>query len=232
MDFEDSLKKWFYQNGSTETAADKRVCLVDASGNPIGSDDIKRIANYINWKDDCVDLGLPSGRLWAKHNLGGVRETDYGWYASWGNIDLHQEGAGYNFDLTTYNATPAAQIATDLTLENDVAHKLLGGNWRMPTAVEYQELYDNCTSSWTADYNSSGVAGRVFTSKNNGNTIFLPASGYYNGTTLSSRGSGGFYWLSSWSSSSASRCLRFDSGGAYQTMEGSRRNGFTIRPVQ
>ena len=65
----------------------------------------------------------------------------------------------------------------EIELINDPAHFSWGGDWRVPSKEQFQELFDNCTSQWTDNYNGKGVAGYVFTAKN-GNSIFLPASGW------------------------------------------------------
>ena len=82
-----------------------------------------------------------------------------------------------------------------LDLDDDVAHKVLGGDWRMPTNAEFGALCALSTKSWKTDYNGSGVNGYLFTDAN-GNSIFLPAACYGNGTGLD-YANGGFYWSSS-----------------------------------
>ena len=197
----------------------------------------------INIKDDAVDLGLPSGTLWASKNIGAARETDWGMYFSWGNVDAHQAGAGYNFSQDVYNATAGNNLTTDITINYDAAKALLGGKWKMPTMAQFQEL---CNSSYTeyidpdgtvrsgtdkrTTYN--GVVGLLFRSKINGNRLFFPAAGYYNGTSLDDRGSYGYYWSSTWISASYARGLGFGSSGVDPQNNNSRRYGFSVRAVQ
>lgn len=176
-----------------------------------------------------VDLGLPSGLLWAKCNIGSAAPYGVGLYFSWGNKEGHAAGAGYNFSQEAYNETPAAAIADNLSLSQDAARAILGAPWRMPTAAEFQELYDNCTSVWTT---VNGMNGRLFTSDVNGNTLFIPAAGYYNGTTLNSRGTSGDYWSSTYISASSARDLNFISSGVNPTDSSNRYYGFTIRAVR
>ena len=116
------------------------------------------------------------------------------------------------FNSASYTAS---EISTNLTLtpEQDAAHVNLGGNWRMPTKDECQELLDNCDSSWTENYNGTGVAGRIFTSKVNGNSVFFPAAGYCDHSSVDDVGSYGYYWSDSWNSSSNAWYLDFGSGG-------------------
>ena len=130
-------------------------------------------------------------------NVGASSPEEIGLFFSWGNSPGHAEGAGYDFSDEVYNETPGAAIKANLTLAEDMARQSLGSPWRMPTAAEFKELVDNCTSVWTTQ---NGVTGRLFTSNVNGNSIFLPAAGYYDGTTLEERGVEGCYWASTYHS--------------------------------
>ena len=98
----------------------------------------------------------------------------------------------------------------------------------MPTAAEFQELYDNCTSRWTT---INGVNGRLFTSNVNGNTLFVPAAGYCEGTSLNNPGVSGDYWSSTYNSETVAIFLSFNSSGVYPTAYNSRRYGFSVRAV-
>lgn len=189
------------------------------------------------YDDRFVDLGLPSGTLWATKNIGANTETDYGLYFAWGETTGYADAAARNtalgrtdgFSDAAYKAGSAASISTDLTLENDAAHAYLGGECRMPTRSECEELNDNCTSVWTTE---NGVNGRRFTSNINGNSIFLPAAGLYNDTSLGGRGSLGGYWLASRRSYSNGYDLRFNSGNVYPQYNDGRRYGFSVRAVK
>lgn len=176
-----------------------------------------------------VDLGLPSGLLWAKANIGSAKPEGVGLYFSWGNTDGHATGSGYDFSQTVYDTTPAAAITANLSLSQDAARANLGTPWRMPTAAEFQELYDNCTSVWTT---LNGVNGRLFTSNVNGNTLFFPAAGYYDGTSLGSRWSSGYYWSSTYYSATDARGLSFGSSGVNPQYYSNRHFGFSIRAVR
>ena len=176
-----------------------------------------------------VDLGLPSGLLWADRNVGADAPEGFGLYFSWGNTEGHEEGSGYDFSDANYNASPGKQISGDIALSQDAANAYWGGDCRMPTRLEFQELYDNCDSAWVTE---NGVAGRRFTSKTNGNSIFFPAAGNYNGTSLRSRGSYGYYWSASRFSGSNGYYLYFNSGGVTPQDYIDRRYGFSVRAVQ
>ena len=153
-----------------------------------------------------VHLALPSGLNWATRNVGASSPEQTGLYFAWGETfgyTAEQVTSGVRaFDETSYNAGSAVLISTNLTLEQDAAHVNLGGNWRMPTKAECQELFDNCDFSWTNDYNGTGVAGRIFTSKVNGKSVFFPAAGYCGNSSVSGVGSHGDYWSASCYSSS------------------------------
>ena len=229
--FSDSLKKWFYHNDSNAAKAGTRICLLDASGDPAGSDELLRSLSFAQCPDDYVDMGLPSGTLWAKKNLGAVSETDYGMYVSWGNLEMHPYGDGYNFSQNNYDISPAASISTDLTLEQDVAHSILGCGWRMTTKADLDELVAGCNTSWTTDYEGSGIAGRVFTSKTNGNTLFFPASGCRDGNNMNNRGTAGYYWETGLNSTTHAKHMYIGSGGVDTNGNRQRNCGCSIRPV-
>ena len=161
-------------------------------------------------------------------NVGASSPEEPGLYFSWGNTDGHAEGSGYDFSQASYEASGANLIDTDLSLQNDMARANLGEPWRMPTKEDFQELYDNCTSVWTE---LNGVAGRLFTSQVNGNSIFFPAAGEYDGTTLGGRGTGGFYWASSYSSTLYAYYMNVNSSEVIPQNTNNRRNGFSVRAV-
>ena len=170
-----------------------------------------------------VDLGLPSGLKWAAGNIGATNPEDYGLYFAWGETTGYtadQVRSGVRaFTKDVYNAGSAGSISTNLTLAQDAAHVNLGGNWRMPTQAEFQELIDKCNVVWTENYNGTGVKGRIFTSKVNGNSVFLPAAGHCTNSSVYRVGLYGYYWLASLSSPSLAWFLHFNSGdqGLYRS---------------
>ena len=190
--------------------------------------------SFLYEEEKGIDLGLPSGRKWAEANVGATNAWEIGLYFSWGNVIGHAEGSGYNFDQNTYNSTPGAALTGDIAVGTtyDAARAIMGGSWRMPTKDEFQELYDNTDTEWVADYH--GIAGRKFMKKTDHNVfIFLPAAGYYNGTTLNSRGSHGYYWSRSvYSGASGGYFLVFYSGGVNPQGYNNRCLGFPVRAVQ
>ena len=178
-----------------------------------------------------VDLALPSGLLWCEHNIGATSPYEHGLYFSWGNVIGHAEGSGYDFSDAVYAQTPGAALTGNVPVNTtyDAARHNMGAPCRLPTVGEFQELNSNCDSEWTDE---DGVAGRRFTSRINGNSIFFPASGNYSGTTLDNRGSLGDYWSSSYISEALAYFLYFGSGGVDPASSYYRRYGFTARAVQ
>ena len=178
-----------------------------------------------------VDLALPSGLLWCEHNIGATTPYEHGLYFSWGNVTGHAEGSGYDFSDAVYAETPGAALTGNIPVNGtyDPARHNMGAPCRLPTVGEFQELNSNCDSEWTDE---DGVAGRRFTSRINGNSIFFPASGVYNGTSLLSRGSGGYYWSSSVISATIAYYLLFDSSSVNPADYNGRRYGFSARAVQ
>ena len=184
-----------------------------------------------------VDLGLSvkwaSGNIvkdGTKYSIGTT--TDRGCYFSWGNVEGHNMGEGYDFSENVYNSTPGHSLTADISATGgyDAARVTLGGNWRLPTKAECEELINNCTWTWTTQ---DGVNGMKLTSKKSGytdNSIFIPASGGYNGTSLGNDGSLGGYWSSTWNSSSNTWGLYFNSLGRNMNAR-NRSNGFTVRGV-
>ena len=153
-----------------------------------------------------VDLGLPSGVKWAACNVGATTPEGYGGYFAWGETetkgdytwDTYKWCNGSSSTMTKYCVNSkfgTVDNKTTLEPEDDAAHVNWGGAWRMPTDAECQELIDNCTWTWTSDYNGTGVAGRIVTSNINGKSIFLPAAGQWNNSyTLNTEI---YYWNSS-----------------------------------
>ena len=185
-----------------------------------------------------IDLGLPSGTKWACCNVGSSKPEGYGSYFAWGeafndnyfNLDNY---VWYNRDkLTKYNTVAllgAVDNRTQLELSDDAAHRNWHGAWRMPTIAEMTELIDNCSYTWTT---IKRVKGGLFTSRSNGCSIFLPASGWCNGLLLNGRGEFGYYWSSSLFESDPdfAHYLLFRPSGT-DTNANNRYVGRNVRPV-
>lgn len=141
-----------------------------------------------------IDLGLPSGTKWASYNVGATKPEEYGGYYAWGET---KEKEVYNWSTYIYcdgSRDTCHDLGFDISgTEYDVAHVRWGGKWCMPTYDEFYELCQNCNSEWTI---LNGVNGRRFTSKINGNSIFLPAAGIRRDNFPDFPGEGGNYWTS------------------------------------
>jgi hypothetical protein len=175
-----------------------------------------------------IDLGLPSGTKWADRNIGALNPEDTGLYFSWGNTVGHEAGKDYDFE-DDYDNTPGSELKGDIDLEHDAARVNLGEPWKMPTKEQLKELVDNCESEVAT---LKGYLGRCFTSKINGNSIFIPFAGYISGTSLLSRGSHGLYWSSSLDSQTDGYLLIFGSSNVRPADSGYRFDGFSVRAVQ
>lgn len=146
-----------------------------------------------------VDLGLSV--LWADHNVGGSKESDFGSYYAWGELEEHT-GNYYREDYTYYikgsegSFTAIGNSYYDISgmAEYDVARAEWGGKWRMPTETEMQELIKACEVEFTY---SNGVGGYKVTATN-GKSIFLPCAGYkYDNTSYGVLDKCAEYWTSS-----------------------------------
>ena len=197
-------------------------------------------ANGHEW----VDLGLPSGTLWATCNIGASSPEDYGNYYAWGetstkttyNWDTYRYANGDYDKLTKYcnesdfGDNGFTDNLTTLQSGVDPATANWGSGWQTPSKSQWDELLQNTTNQWTT---KNGVAGRLFTSKKNGQTLFLPAAGYRWGSGLTSAGAGGFYWSSSLYTDYPYDAWYFYFHSGYYGMNyGSRYFGRSVRAVR
>ncbi|MBQ7622884.1 MAG: hypothetical protein IJS66_04025, partial [Bacteroidales bacterium] len=175
---------------------------------------------------EAVDLGLSV--KWASYNVGASKPEEYGDYFAWGETEPK---ADYSWDtykwsssLNKYNSSDGKTV---LDPEDDAASVNWGGSWRMPTDAEWTELINYCNWTWTT---SNGVNG--YNVSRNGNTIFLPAAGYWFDTCLSGDGSYGHYWSSSLYTGGPDDAwdVYFDSGDVFRDY-GYRCCGLSVRPV-
>ena len=191
-----------------------------------------------------VDLGLPSGVKWATCNIGATKPEEYGGDYAWGETEEKTTDSWQtykwcngNYNTLTKYCTGSQYGAVDnktfLDFEDDVAHVQWGGSWRMPTKAELDELLDNCIWTWTdINVNGTRVYGHKVTSKTNGNSIFLPAAGYYDGWNRIDPNGGGGYWSSSLDGSNCIHAHSLSLGpGGYSCHIFQRGYSFSVRPV-
>lgn len=181
-----------------------------------------------------VDLGLPSGALWATCNVGATTPADYGDLFAWAETTTKEEYyfGSYKYvddhgSVTKYNKSDFIDMLQPV---DDAATASWGYGWRTPQEEEMRELIDNCAHEWTTQNDVNGI---IFKAKN-GKQIFLPAAGNIcDGNELDGAGALGFYWTSTlvpeyhdfaW-------YLFFGSDEFEMAHLYSRACGFSVRPV-
>lgn len=207
-------------------------------------------SNLINGHE-YVDLGLPSGTLWATCNVGASKPEDYGDYFAWGatspqsvydwvhapyqtqNTEVYSSVRFTKYLGSTTNsfldktAKKSDALKTILDLEDDAAHVNWGGGWYTPTQAEQKELMKECIWAWSVQ---KGVNGYRVISKRNNNSIFLPAAGFGYQTYKYKIGSVVYYWSSTLVSSDANGAYVL-SGDEDHIEESARLFGLSVRPV-
>ncbi len=205
-----------------------------------------------------IDLGLPSGTIWADRNIGANSPEDYGNYYAWGETSpksdyswatyfdaLDSNGDAFKtyflYDKN-FNKGKISIVGTD----RDAALRNWGNSWLMPTGPQVEELFDECTWKWTK---RNGKNGYLITGPN-GNSIFLPASGFMHRRTLNEKGKSCNYWCGDlyiskdryeqmleferkpdmWSSTTYATSILGEENFTYKS-EIYRRRGHSIRPV-
>ena len=211
----------------------------------------------LDYKDLTVDLGLPSGILWAKSNLTKnglpLDETSIGDFYGWGELEPYYSSITINSESSvnytwksgytgyvqasynkagTIKGTYTSNTA-QLGREDDAASVKLGENWRMPSIADFDELAANCTFTGTT---VNGVAGTLATSNKNGNTVFFPATGYIDGTTMkgyTSGSAGARFWLTDCESATQARQQYFSNSSPAKEYASPKDKwrGTPVRPI-
>ena len=236
------------------TAVDSDILyakLYDQDGNVMALDTVQAGASECNChtNGDWVDLGLPSGLLWATCNVGATKPEDYGDYFAWGETQpkstytrdnykyyrSDENGSGWTkycsdiFNDRNFGYNGYVDNLVTLQSSDDAAAANVSGS-RMPTVFEWEELEDNCTWKWIT---LNGVNGMCVTGRN-GKSLFLPAAGDRWGDETGYVGSYGFYWSSSLDEDLPDLawylCLRSD--GCNVGFDGDREGGLSVRPVR
>ena len=190
-----------------------------------------------------VDLGLPSGTLWATCNVGASKPEEYGDYFAWGETkpksdytwSTYKYCQGTEPTLTKYctnSSYGTVDNKTELEPSDDAATVNWGSEWQMPSDEQFEELINSSytTKTWTT---MNGKYGRKITSKSNGNSIFLPAAGYRGDTGLDNAGSGGYYWSRSLNTGYSYHAYFLLFGpGSFMAGSRGRYVGLSVRPVR
>ncbi len=230
------------------TGSASGVAGADTNGDgKVTISDVTALVNYLlsgYWpSDDWVDLGLPSGTLWATRNVGALAPEDYGDYFAWGETTPKEyydwsnykwSNGAYNqltkyCDMESHGYMGFIDTKTELDPEDDAAYVNWGPSWRMPTKEQQDELWEKCTSLWTQ---RNGVYGRLVYGPN-GNTLFLPASGFRWNDSLEEAGSYGRLWSRTLYSGYPylANILRFGSRDLFFEV-GNRAYAFAVRAVR
>lgn len=190
--------------------------------------------NPINVQNDSVDLGLSSGILWATCNIGASSPSEIGEYFAWGEKETKDAYGWETYELCHGSYNSIFKYTEDdrksiLEPQDDVANSELGGEWRIPTKEDMEELVEECEWKWS---NQNGRLGWMVIGPNN-NYIFLPASGAASSYIIAGVNELGRYWTATRDKSNYSAYnLRFkDVTDTIVVVDDTRFYGRTIRPV-
>ena len=188
-----------------------------------------------SWTDangyEYVDLGLSV--KWATCNVGANSPEEYGDYFAWGETSTKEtydddNCPTYGLSISQLQSQGYIDSEGNLTAQYDAATANWGGDWRMPTMAEQEELLNNCTWTWTTQ---NGVNGYNVKGPN-GNSIFLPAAGSHNYTVLYDADSLGYYRSSSLATDSPNYAYALDFSSSYVDWNFNNRFcGRSVRPV-
>ena len=243
-----------------QTAMAQRVVLYLA-GNQVYERNISQMDSIVFVEDEStieddhewVDLGLPSGTLWAKCNIGANSPEEYGDYLAWGETTGYKNGKT-TFNWSTYKHCKGSSktlikycyqsnygyngftdILTDIEPEDDAAMVNWGSNWQIPSWAQFQELINSnyTTTEWTTLNKKNG---RMVKSKINGKSIFLPAAGVRDESGLKWKDSKGAYWARSismdYSPNACGLNISSTNSGVNLYENYSRCDGQSVRPVR
>lgn len=150
------------------------MCVLAACSSDDGDGDGKsnnKYGVYVINGHKFVDLGLPSGLLWAECNIGASEPEEAGYSYRWGEVEVYTLNAWYKFydgNSDTFTKYTKKDAKTTLEPEDDAATVLWGKNCRIPTKKEFEELIKNCKWEFADEWGDATVTGP------NGNHIFLP----------------------------------------------------------
>lgn len=198
----------------------------------------------IKEEHEWVDLDLPSGTLWATCNIGANSPEEYGDYFAWGETEpkLYYSLSTYKlcegtFNTNTKYCTKEGNGIVDNKIElepiDDAAIVNWGISWQVPSKEQFKELINanNCIINMTTQ---EGVEGWLITSKSNNNNIFLPATGYFEGSNLYHLNEYGCYWSRTLNTNSCDNAHNLLLHLNHQSSEiySERYIGQPIRPIR
>ncbi len=180
-----------------------------------------------------IDLGLSVN--WRAWNVGANHSYEYGNHYAWGEKNVKGEYSWSSYFDNPYNGKEwiGCSVDTDISgvYEHD-ASKDLGEDWRMPTREEMQELLDKCEWEW---HTVEGVDGYKVTGPSR-RSIFLPANGLIDGSSLNNTGTYGAYWTSTPQADTegkATAATLYFYGGMLKSLQWANRYaGRAVRPVR
>lgn len=179
-----------------------------------------------------VNLGLPSGLLWARTNIGASSASEDGDYFAWGETEPKET---YSDETYKWGRGIASKYEFEdgkrtLDPEDDAATVKWGIGFRMPSSFEFEELLEKCNWTWMPNYHTA--CGYLVTGPN-GNNIFLPAFGYYDENGLCAYAYLGSYWSrsSQYDGYVTAYRLRFIDGYINIDDVFGRCEGRSVRPV-
>ena len=181
-----------------------------------------------------VDLGLPSGTMWAMRNVGAIKPEDGGLLFQFGRVDGYRYGDKDNQFKTDDLTTTSGKVYKKneiLDLEDDAAHVNMGGKWKMPTNDQLKELINNTTHN---SVTINGVQGMMFTSNINRNQLFIPfIQGCWYDDRFVAAGSGANVWSSQVHDSDINSACSLDCNfcGYADVDYDFRSYGFSVRGV-
>ena len=199
----------------------------------VGAEKPEDYGLYFAWGETAgYGSDISDGRLfdWVSYKWMTEGQSSWKYINKYQIDDGQKEGCWYQYLYLLAEQEFVGDRKSVLDVEDDAAAVNWGGEWVMPTYDEMKELLDNTTNEWTT---VNGTNGCKFTSKTNGNSIFLPAAGYRNGSSLGLHTLGGNYWSSTLDQSNTRYAyyLGFDSGYVGMSGYGDRILGFSVRPV-
>jgi len=234
LTFNDKNGAVIYGLGDIVKKMDAMQKSIDSLKGVLSSQNPNIPSDTTSFKYEYVDLGLPSGTLWATCNIGAKTPNEYGYYICWGETDkkmmyMRTSGTWYGKEVSELRSEGVIDQYHNLTAKYDAATVLWGDEWRMPTLNEINELLNYCAQQYTQ---SNGIDGVLFTSTLNSKSIFLPCGGMIMNNEKVMEGTRGYYIGSTVSAGKDGSSGMYLAQGDFRPSSASRSHGRSIRPVR